>query len=297
MDGFFFPFGVIEYPHLLFGSFLTMLNLLLAILSSALIAIIMRISTHRAKAGKTMLAANYLVCFLLAAVYGGFQNLFPNGPTVGMGAFNGLLYLGGFVMMQLSVKRSGVVLSSVFMKLGLLVPMVLSVCCFGEVPTAVQVVGFLLAVAAIILINYEKGGASATGVWGLLLLLLMSGGGDAMSKVFEELGDAAFSDSFLFCTFLAAFLLCVGLVVFTREKPDVKSVLFGLVIGIPNFFSAKFLLMALQEVPAVIAYPTFSVASLLAVTLAGVLFFKEKLRKTQWVALAIIACALVLLNI
>lgn len=278
-----------------------MLSLLLAIASSALIAIIMRLSTNKAPAGKTMLAANYLVCFLLAACYAGFDRLFPAGdgllPALGMGVFNGILYLGGFVMMQRSVKKNGVVLSSVFMKLGLLVPMALSIFLFGEMPTILQIAGFILAVLAIILINFKKDGSSATAVGGLLLLLLMNGGGDAMSKVFEEMGAPALSNQFLFYTFLAAFVLCVLLVIFTREKPDITSILFGLLIGIPNFFSAKFLLMALQDVPAVIAYPTFSVAGLLVVTLAGVLFFKERLEKRQWVALAIIAAALVLLNV
>ena len=278
-----------------------MLSLLLAIASSALIAIIMRLSTNKAPAGKTMLAANYLVCFLLAACYAGFDRLFPAGngtlPALGMGVFNGILYLGGFVMMQRSVKKNGVVLSSVFMKLGLLVPMALSIFLFGEMPTVLQIAGFILAVLAIILINFKKDGSSATAVGGLLLLLLMNGGGDAMSKVFEEMGNPALSNQFLFYTFLAAFALCVLLVIFTREKPDITSILFGLLIGIPNFFSAKFLLMALQDVPAVIAYPTFSVAGLLVVTLAGVLFFKERLEKRQWVALAIIAAALVLLNV
>ena len=278
-----------------------MISLLLAIASSALIAIIMRLSTNKAPAGKTMLAANYLVCFLLAACYAGFDRLFPAGdgllPALGMGVFNGILYLGGFVMMQRSVKKNGVVLSSVFMKLGLLVPMALSIFLFGEMPTVLQIAGFILAVLAIILINFKKDGSSATAVGGLLLLLLMNGGGDAMSKVFEEMGNPALSNQFLFYTFLAAFALCVLLVIFTREKPDITSILFGLLIGIPNFFSAKFLLMALQDVPAVIAYPTFSVAGLLVVTLAGVLFFKERLEKRQWVALAIIAAALVLLNV
>ena len=181
-----------------------MISLLLAIASSALIAIIMRLSTNKVKAGKTMLAANYLVCFLLAACYAGFDRLFPAGdgllPALGMGVFNGILYLGGFVMMQRSVKKNGVVLSSVFMKLGLLVPMALSIFLFGEMPTVLQIAGFILAVLAIILINFKKDGSSATAVGGLLLLLLMNGGGDAMSKVFEEMGNPALSNQFLFYT-------------------------------------------------------------------------------------------------
>ena len=65
----------------------------------------------------------------------------------------------------------------------------------------------------------------------------------------------------------------------------------------PNFFSARFLLLALEDVPAVIAYPSYSVATLLVVTLTGVLVFKERLRKRQWLALGLILVALVLLNV
>lgn len=278
-----------------------MLNLILAICSSALIAVIMRLSSHRAKAGKTMLAANYLICLLLAAVYSGFQRLFPNTDTLptalGLGILNGALYLGGFVLMQQNVKKNGVVLSSIFTKLGLLVPILLSVFLFGEVPTWLQVAGFLVAIAAIVLINLQKGSKSTTSVGSLLLLLLVTGSADAMSKIFEEVGDPALSDPFLFYTFAVAFLLCVVLVIVSKEKPDLTSVLFGIVIGIPNFFSAKFLLAALQSVPAVIAYPTFNVATLMLITLAGLLLFRERLKAHQWVALGMIAGALVLLNI
>ena len=49
--------------------------------------------------------------------------------------------------------------------------------------------------------------------------------------------------------------------------------------------------------PAVIAYPTFSVGTILTVTLAGFLLFKERLSRRQWIALAIILCALALLNL
>ena len=65
----------------------------------------------------------------------------------------------------------------------------------------------------------------------------------------------------------------------------------------PNFLSSKFLLSALATVPAVVAYPTFSVATLLVITLTGVLAFREKLKAHQWAALAAILVALVMLNV
>ena len=73
--------------------------------------------------------------------------------------------------------------------------------------------------------------------------------------------------------------------------------LFGALLGIPNFFSTKFLLMALGDLPAVIVYPTFSAGTILVVTVAGLLLFKEKLGKRQLLAMSVILLALILLNI
>lgn len=277
-----------------------MLYLILAFMSSATIAIVMRLSSHKVTGPFSTLAVNYVVCALMAACYAGFD-LFPAAdglPTaIGMGAATGVLYLSGFVLMQWSTRQNGVVLSSVFMKLGLLVSMVCSILVFGETPTWLQAVGFVLAVGAIVLINLKTGGERASSKWMLILLLLAGGGGDVMAKVFETWGNPALADPFLFYVFLIALLLVTVLVIVKRERPGAKDLLFGTLIGIPNFFSAKFLLMALGKLPAVIVYPTFSVATILVVTLAGVLFFKERLARRQWIALAIILAALVLLNI
>lgn len=278
-----------------------MIYLILAILSSALVSIIMRLSEKHISGNVGMLAVNYLMCITIAGIGSGFGNLFPQvdgfGFTLGLGLFNGLLYLAGFVLLQINVKRNGVVMSSTFMKLGVLVPMVVSIGFFGEKPEIFQVLGFLLAVAAIILINFEKEQTTMEFKAGLILLLLAGGGGDAMSKVFEVLGNPELSEQFLLYTFGSALILCVALMVIKGEKPGKLEFLFGLLIGIPNFYSAKFLLKALSSVPAVITYPTYSIATIVVVSLTGVLFFKEKVGKRQKIAMGIIFVALALLNV
>ncbi|MBQ7816220.1 MAG: hypothetical protein IJ339_02530 [Oscillospiraceae bacterium] len=72
---------------------------------------------------------------------------------------------------------------------------------------------------------------------------------------------------------------------------------FGVLMGVPNYFSSKFILVALNYLPAVIVFPTFSVGCIVVVTLAGLLLFKEKLTKRQWTALAMIMVALAILYI
>ena len=277
-----------------------MTNLILAICSSAAISLIMRLSSDKVRNNVSMLAVNYLTCLLLAGCFTG-SSFLPEDSTLpaalGMGVIHGILYLASFVTFQRSVSRSGVVLSAIFMKLGLLVPMVISIFLFGEIPGPAQALGFILALSAIILINFEKDTGASASALGLLSLLLLGGAADAMSKVFEELGPGHLSEQFLLYTFLTAFVLCLGLVILKKQHFTRWELVFGFAIGIPNFFSARFLLGALESLAAVIVYPTYSVATILLITLAGTLFFREKLKKHQWAALGLILLALVLLNL
>ena len=278
-----------------------MLFLILAVLSSSMVSIVMRISTDKISANISMLAVNYLVCAFLGAAYAGFDLLSVAAEgfslMVALGAVAGVLYLAGFVLLQRSVRKNGIVLSSVFMKLGLLVPIALSLLLFGEVPTAAQVTGFVIALCAIVMINLKKEPGTKGFGMGLIILLLTGGSCDAMSKIYEVFGAAALSEQFLFYTFFVALLLCGALALRNRERPGLRELVFGTLIGIPNFFSAKFLLLALTRLPAVVVYPSFSVATMLVVTVTGVVAFRERLNRLQWVALAAIVAALVLLNI
>jgi len=279
-----------------------MLSLILAIASSAMVSIIMRLSDRKVTGNIAMLTVNYIMCLVVSAGYAGFGNLFPASEGLPgallMGSINGLLYLGGFVLLQINVRRNGVVLSSTFMKLGLLVSIAVSVLVFHEVPDMLQITGFALAVAAIVLINFKKDAEGTAGFkMGLILMLLAGGMGDAMAKIFEELGDPALEPQFLVYTFAVAMLLCTALMLRKKQRPGKWEILFGLLIGVPNFFSAKFLLGALEDIAAVIVYPVYSVATILEVSMTGVLVFRERLEKRQWIGMGLILVALVLLNV
>lgn len=279
-----------------------MIYLLLAILASSLVSIVMRLTKTRVKNETSLLAMNYLTCIVVAGAYMGFRNALPQGEggawPLGLGAVTGALYLMGFVLLQWSVGKNGVVLSSTFMKLGLLVPIVCSILFLGETPAAMQVIGFVLAIAAVLLINGGKAKAAARSRGALILLLLTCGTGDFMSKVYEVTGPKALSDQFLFYTFVFAFVLCLIPVIRKREKPGMKEVLWGAALGLPNYFSARFILSALGEgIPAVIVYPTFSVATMVVLTITGVVLFREKLSKREWIGMGMILVALVFLNI
>ena len=277
-----------------------MIYLILAMLSSMMVSVLMRMSEKHSRGGMGMLAANYLMCCGLGLAFSGSIQLFPAADGLPaamlMGAVNGLLYLAGFVLLQWNISKNGVVLSATFMKLGVLVPTLLSIIIFGEMPTPLQVIGILGAVAAILLI--QGGGRQETSSpWGLVVLLIAGGGGDAMSKVFEEIGPAALKNQFLLYTFMVALILCTLLCILRKQPFTWREALWGLMIGIPNYFSARFLLLSLSDVPAVVAYPSYSVGTIVLVTLVGVLLFREKLSKRKIAALSVILVSLALLNL
>ena len=279
-----------------------MISLCLAVLSTAMISIIMRLSTGRITHNLGMLTMNYIVCTLLSGLFGGYQGALNLGdPGIGtvlaMGTVNGILYLSGFMLMQVNVRKNGVVLSSIFQKLGLLVTLVVSVVFYREIPDLLQSFGFVIAVAAIVLMNYRKDGEKAGSRAALIGMLLSCGMGDAMSKIFTESNVAALEGQFLFYTFAVAMVLAVVCTKMAKQKIGVREAIFGTLIAIPNYFCSLFILKALEDLSAVIVYPVFSVGGILVVTLAGVLVFRERLGKLQWIGVGAILAALVLLNI
>ena len=203
-----------------------------------LVSVIMRVSEKYIHNNITMLASNYLMCSVLAAICTGTWNLFPVSAegfpfSVGLGLISGLFYMGSFMLLQWNVKTNGIVLSSMFMKLGVMVPTLMAILVFGEVPKAVQVIGMIVALAAILLINLEKGSGKAASSLGLVLLLVAGGATDAMSKVYEELGVSALKNHFLLYTFMMALALCVVVCLVKKQGVTKEDVGFGLVMRRP----------------------------------------------------------------
>ena len=280
-----------------------MIYLILAILCSAGVSIFMRASEKYCQGHYGILLMNYVVCVLAGLILTGRGLTQTDGKgmpvTIVFGVVTGLLYCGSFILLQWNVRKNGVILSSTFMKLGVIVPAVLAVVWFGERPGWNQGLGFILAITAILMIHLEKGKIRTEKAYtiGLLLLLLGGGLGDSMAKFYDVYGNPGLGSFFLMLSFLVSGIISGILVFRGGEKITKYEVLFGVLIGIPNYFSARFLLWALADIPAVITYPTYSIAAMALIGAAGVLMFREKLTKRQWGAYLLVILAVGLLNI
>lgn len=279
-----------------------MIYLLLAILSSAMVSITMRLSEKHVQNQMMMFMANYAICTILSYLFmDSFTkaNLPSMTPiTFWLGVISGILYLVSFVYLKVNMKYNGIILSSTFTKLGVLIPTLMAIFIFSEIPSWTQIIGIGLSILAIIMIHFEKDSVSEgqKKCW-LIYLLLVSGITDSMANIFEKLGSANQKDMYLMMTFFFAFLLSMILALFEKKKTSTKDVLYGFIIGIPNYFSARFLLLALGSVDAVLAYPTYSVSTMILISLSGLLLFHESISNKKKAALGIIMLAICLMNI
>ena len=199
-----------------------MIYLLLAIICTSMVSIVIRISEKYVRGNYGMLVVNYAMCTTMAAFYSGVDNLFPKTDgirfTLGLGICTGIFYLAGLFLVKVNVRKNGVVLATIFQKLGLLVQLLIAIMFFGETPAVIQVIGIVLCLTAIILINFEKEQTEIKFKAGLILILLVSGISDGMSKIYEELGNSSLSSHFLFYTFGVALICSIFLLIGKKEE-------------------------------------------------------------------------------
>ena len=257
-----------------------MIYLIFAILFSASLALALRISETFSDNRYGILVGNYVTCLVVAFVLLPDKNIFAAGSRTAVltGIVNGFLFTGNLVLMQKCIRENGAVLS----------------------------VGIVLVIVAIWVINSEGdrgcGRRRRMGSAGLLLVLfVVSGMADGMSKVTERIGERRFDALFLFYTFLTALVLTVVLAFLeqqrTRRKIGKMDFLSGVAVGFPNYFSTSLLLASVSRLPAFIVYPSFSVGTILVVSFVSVLVLGDPISRRQIGGCGIILVALALLNL
>ena len=279
-----------------------MVFLLLAVLSSSVLAIVLKYLDSGY--GYGVYFFNYVTCALLAFCTMEGKSLWNGDPLpLWLGAVSGFLYLAALIVYAYSIRKNGAVLSSVFTRLGVLVPILVSVVLFGERPSLLQGAGILVAVLAAVVMNglpkkgQPQGMSPGLALVPLLLALLLNGASDSMSKIFTQLGSRRDDGLFVFYIFLFAALFTLALLIRERQRLARRDVLLGILVGVPNFFSSRLLLAALTELPAFLVYPSYSVGAILVISAASFFLFRERLNRRQLGAVGMILAALVLLNL
>lgn len=286
-----------------------MIWLLLSISCSVLIFIVFKLLKKYEIDNLQAILINYFIAFSIGQIQSQKgQNLLavPQQDWFYSVLILGLLFITLFRLMAWVSQNYGMATVSVAVKMAVIVPVTFGILYFGESVGPLKLLGIGLALVAVYMTTYQpqKMQKSKSAFWFPIILFIGSGFLDAFLKYNEaELvpaeDQAWFASSIFACAGIFGFVLVLYQLLFQGKTFPVKSVIGGIILGVPNFGSIYFLLRALSmegiESSSIFALNNVGVVFLSA--LLGYFFYKEKLSRVNLsgILLAMIAIVLIAL--
>jgi drug/metabolite transporter (DMT)-like permease len=300
----------------------------MAVLCSSAVAVLLRVSGRMGLRKLEVIAVNYITAIFVSLLLqgGGIGDSFGTLETairqvishggsmpdqhrevlwgMAVGIPLGIIYFLAFIVYQRALRENGLGLSGGFAKMGILLPMALSMLIWGEFPQALQWAGIAVAVAAVF-IGAFRGASGGVGRFTpvLLLVFLANGMAEFGSKVYQNLGGGDNREFFLLWVFGVAFLCSVPGIVRSgrteqaRHRLNPLSAALGVPLGLVNYFSSWFLIHALGELNASVVFSVFGAGTVALLSLTGVAAFGERLDGRRWASLVMVTASLVLVNL
>lgn len=209
----------------------------------------------------------------------------------------GFLYIISLLLTQRSIKAMGTSLTTMFQRTGIVIPILTSAALWNEIPTPLQIIGIIAALFSLVYMNNDGKGIKVSGL--LLAVFLAGGVVELTNKLYQIYALEQHKPLFLCAIFTTCVVLCVLYLYTHTNRPPLaaKEALLGIAIGIPNIFSAYFIIKALEQLPASIVFPVLSVGAILLITLVSALAFGEEITQRNKMAIGVFLVSIVLVNL
>jgi len=287
--------------------------MIIAIIFFVSILLIFRVFNNYKIDNYQALIVNYFIAALFAiTIYSGDLTLtdIPNQLWFQPSLLLGLLYSVGFLIFALSTQKAGIAITSVFSKMSILIPVLFGAYFYeSESITIIKISGLFLAMLSFFLIfKSEKSEIiNKKAIFLPLLIFLFTGLNDTILKYIREVYfNIAVSDinseifimgSIFSISFIVSIIIFGIPILIERRKIEIKNFIAGAILGIINFLSAFTMFKAMGHFESSVFFPIFNVGIVGLSAIVGVIFFKEKLSKTNYIGLAIALGAILLLTI
>jgi drug/metabolite transporter (DMT)-like permease len=259
-----------------------MIFLLFAIFCSVSIGILIHFSEVRKYHRISVMAANYwMASFLGYQLSSPITIRFTYTEWI-LSVLGGITFVAGFLAIMISIKQKGLAIPVTIMRLSVIYPVVISVLFWGERITFPIAFALILTFTSIGLFtvkeNMKKTIIHVREHWiPVFLLITVMGMADTLTRALEYYGSPKKFESYLFILFGTAGLVTSVLLFIQKEKITGPSLLAGLLLGIPNYFTSHFILKALSQLQAVIVFPVFNLGVIVISVLFALILLKEKL--------------------
>lgn len=214
----------------------------------------------------------------------------------------GFLFIAIFNVMALTAQKNGLSVASVASKMSVIIPIIFGIIVFNESVGFQKIIGILLALIAVYLTSVkQKGTVIVTqSIYLPLILFLGSGIIDTSINYFAPNDNIS-----IFSATIFAMAAVIGVLLFLfnylkyKQRFHLKSIPFGIVLGIVNYGSIHFLLLALrlENTESSTLFTINHIAILALSTLIGLALFKEHISKKNWIGIILALVSILLVTL
>lgn len=276
-----------------------MLFLILSILCSVIVGVIFKISRKYNANPSQIISFNYIAAITLC--YFTFTpdlNALDNNAPLEIYTSVGILLPILFLFLAFSIKYMGIAKTDAAQRLSLFIPILAAWLLFNEGFNTYKVIGVLIGFAALLFI-LKKPSSHTENKWIYPAAVLFGFGIiDILFKKIALYTVVPYTTS-LFFVFLIAFAVSILIVLYklfvTKENFVLKSIPFGILVGVFNFGNILFYLKAhkaFAENPSTV-FAGMNMGVIILGTLIGAFFFKEKLSKINVLGLVLALVAVI----
>lgn len=288
-----------------------MIYLFLSIFFSTIILVIFRMFRRYGVNTFQAIVYNYIIAFVVGfGLYGGEWKAehLEQGTWIPYAFIIGTLFIGLFLLMGKSSQENGIGITSVTVKMSLAIPVSMAIFLYNEDIYLAKIAGIIGALIGVFLITFQRKSqrkkGSPNNVLFLIILFFGSGALDTLLNYVERVasGDlslALFSAIGFGIAGVIGLLVLFGALILKKQHFHWKNVIGGIVLGVPNFFSIYFLMMAVRypELDDSITYALNNVGIVMASFLIGIIAFKESITSLKIVGGVVAIIAIFLLTV
>lgn len=288
-----------------------MTYLALSILSSVIIFVVFKLFGKYKINTLQAIVVNYIVACICGVI--DYELTIQLSDVMQKGWFYYSLALGAmfilvFNLMAITTHRSGLSVVSVATKMSFVIPIFFGLLYYKEGLNLLKVTGIIFALIAVYLTSNKSGrGFVIRGKDLIFPFMVFIGSGIIDTSIkFLEGAYVSKDDVSIFSATIFGSAALVGLIwlsVIAMKRPfnfEIKNLIGGIALGIPNYFSIYFLVKALRSdlFDSSGIFTVNNVGIVMISTLVGILLFKEKLIVKNWIGifLAIISILLITLS-
>lgn len=209
----------------------------------------------------------------------------------------GILMPSIFLILNKSLKYSGLARTDIFQRMSLIIPVVLSFQLFGEEISNAKLLAVFVSFISIILLLYKK--STNNGKYSVFYLISVFLGYGTIDVLFKMIAVHKNLDYTSVLTFIFIICAMVSFIYFWLVKGslDIKFLYLGIVLGILNFSNIYFYMKAhklFSESPTLV-FVTMNLGVIIGGSLIGKYYFREKLSKSVLLGLFLAVISIILL--